>query len=268
MVRLFHRWPPVPTRDRPDPPDEGGSGAPADRSAATAVGRAHSVRAPPPASQPTTAGQPGRPGRGRVPGRRGGPARAQPGGRGNRPSGRHRLPVDRRRDLPAGDRAGGEGRAAPGLRRRLDHRHHRTHPGPPQDGPPRPHRLRTASGRGDARRPGPRPPAGGRGRRPGHPGRRPLPGPPVRPVLPGRRGHLDPEPPPPAGTGPVAAHPDPRPGHRLGRHPAFRRDRAGGGARGTPPHHQRGPRAPPSRRAGRPARGPDAARAPAACSTR
>ncbi len=44
MVRLFHRWPPVPTRDRPDPPDEGGSGAPADRSAATAVGRAHSVR--------------------------------------------------------------------------------------------------------------------------------------------------------------------------------------------------------------------------------
>src|SRR5271163_3580883 len=45
MVRLFHRWPPPPTRDRPDPPDEGGSAAPADRAAATtATGRAHSGR--------------------------------------------------------------------------------------------------------------------------------------------------------------------------------------------------------------------------------
>ena len=82
----------------------------------------------------------------------------------------------------------------------------------------------------------------------------------VRPVLPGRRRHLGAEPVATPGPGPVAAHADPGPGHRLGRHPALRRDRAGRGPRGPSAHDQRGPRAPPPRRARRPARGPDAAR--------
>ena len=139
------------------------------------------------------------------------------------------------------------------------HRVHRAHPGPAQLGPARPRRFQAPPGRGDPRRAGPRPPAGRRGRRPGHSGRRPLSGSCLRPHPPGRGGRLGPEPAPPPRPDPVPAHPQPGPGHRLGRHPALRGDRGGRRPRVPAAHHEPGSRAAASRRAGRPARGPQTA---------
>ena len=265
MARLFQRWPVLPTRVHTELPDDGGSARPSPHPAS----RHH--RAPRPLGRPRLrqrsqrllANRAVRDAIVSLAGVVGRPVRNQGG-----------AEIGRLVDVVC--RWTGDETYPPvtGLvvrvGRRLafvdavGHRDHRAHPGAAQDGPARPDRLRPPPRRGDPRRPGARPPAGRRRRRAGDPGRRPLPGPGVRPVLPGGRGRLRPEPAAAAGPGPLAAHAHPGPGHRLGRHPAVRRDRAGSGPRGAAAHDQRGPRAPPPRRAGRPARGPDAARAPEA----
>ena len=165
--------------------------------------------APAPAPDPPHSGLRGRLRLHRVAGRHSRPAGHQPDRPGDRPARRHRRPLVRRADLPAGQRAGHPGGAPVGLRPRLGHRSDRARRGavalgqarPPRRGPP-PRRGAPGQGR-------PRPPAGRRRRRPGHPGRRSLPGRGAGPHSAGRCRCVDVHPAAPVGAAPLAPPPHP-----------------------------------------------------------